>query len=141
MVVSRGANCIAQDDTNILSVSSGRKKIEVNYLDMLCVEEDDELLNVNTSGDVVLNYSVSSRPEEKFTFDVISYIAGYISRKIMRTIKCKHCSLECIDSNKDAWSTTLLGIKNKGGLTRPSADVISLCEAAETVFLTQTSLI
>jgi len=55
MVVSGGANCIAQDDTDILSVSSGRKKIEENYLDMLCVEEDDELLNVNTSGYAVLN--------------------------------------------------------------------------------------
>lgn len=46
MVVSGGANCIAQDGTNILTVNSSRKKIEENYLDMLCVE-DDELLNDN----------------------------------------------------------------------------------------------
>ncbi|KAF0712065.1 Transposable element P transposase, partial [Aphis craccivora] len=136
MVASEGANCIAQDVTNILTVSSGRKKIEKNYLDMLCVEEDDELLNDNASGDIILNYSMDIRVEERFTSDIISYIAGYISRKILRTIKCKHCSLECIDSNKDVWSTTLLGIKNKGGLTRPSTDIISLCKAAETVFNT-----
>lgn len=86
-------------------------------------------------GDVILNYSMGSGAEEKFTFDVISYIAG-ISRKIVRTIKCKPCSLECVDSNKDVWSTILLGIKNKGSLTRPPTDVISLCKAAETVLNT-----
>lgn len=53
MSVSSNANCAPQDSTSILFVSSGKKIIKENFLDILCVEEEQSFADDNEQDDAV----------------------------------------------------------------------------------------
>jgi len=49
-------------------------------------------------------------------------------KKILCVLKCNVCAAELIGTNS---RHKLIDIKNRGGLTKPSIDVVTLCEIAE----------
>lgn len=119
------ANCLAQDSTSILKISSLKKKSPTEdqdaVLDLLCaagsqhiVEDDDELLTVYQNSNYIK--------------DVVGYIAGFVVRSILKRIQCEVCAKE-IKSHKT--NSLLLNKKNRGGLTMANADVVSICQVAE----------
>jgi len=118
------ANSMALDDTSILRVSSTKNKTDNSQselLDLLCsagtdMEEDDNIITLYRHGE--------------FIDDIVSYIAGFVVRKMTRVLLCEICLKELI-SDKSA--SMLLNRKNRGGLIKPNNDVTSLCKIAEKV--------
>ncbi|KAF0713509.1 Transposable element P transposase [Aphis craccivora] len=105
LTVSSEADCSPQDATNILSVSK----------EMPNLIGDENLQEI---------------PQYK-TF-AIEHISGFILKKILCVLKCNVCAAELIDTNS---RHKLSDIKNRGGLTKPSIDVVTLCEIAEKIFI------
>jgi len=87
-------------------------------LDLLCADDSDE----DMIEDDFTEYSI----------DVLEYISGFIVKKVLSKMKCIMCSDAIQDDNRT--SINLLDIKNRGGLKKPSKDVISLCKIGELVF-------
>jgi len=119
------ANCLAQDSTSILKISSLKKKLPTEdqdvVLDLLCaagsehiLENEDELLTVYQNSNYIN--------------DVIGYIAGFVVRCILKRIQCQVCANE-IKSQET--NSLLLNKKNRGGLTMANADVVNKCQIAE----------
>lgn len=83
----------------------------------------------------MLDLSKISNTGNKFSHVIISYITEYIiARKIIKIINCKDCSVACVSSNIDNWSNSLLGVKNKRGLTRPSHVLFSYAKLLKQFF-------
>lgn len=120
--ISENANCSAQDDTSILHVSSNKKKMVENFHDVLCVEEesfvdkdeDNELEDINV-----------------YKEDVTEHISGFAVKQIKKIINCHICCNALEDSTRQY---TLIDIKNRGGLIKPSIDVTRICKIAEKIF-------
>ncbi|KAL4103426.1 hypothetical protein QTP88_018803 [Uroleucon formosanum] len=75
---SSSANCMALDDTTILTVSSSNIKVkdtQSELLDLLCVAGSDDLENDNL---------VSVYQHSNFINDVVACIAGFVVRKIKK---------------------------------------------------------
>jgi len=91
IMTSSGANCLPQDTTTILFVSSNIKKqneIENEYIDMLCAQSDDDVSNYD---DLLLNTL-----QYTITRDVVEYIAGFIVRKIKKIINCNYVKVNSL---------------------------------------------
>lgn len=78
---------------------------------------EDEIDEVNT---VLLT---------EYAADIVTYIAGYVERHLIKRIRCEHClngisKLNIIDNE-------LIRIKNRGGLTVPRVDIVKICKIAE----------
>jgi len=85
------ANCLAQDCTSILKVSSMKKKSPSEdqdvVLDLLCaagsehiLDDEDELLTIYQNSNYIR--------------DVVAYIAGFVVRSILKSIQCEVCAKE-----------------------------------------------
>lgn len=124
------ANCLAQDSTSILNVSS-KTEIVSKSLDQLYEEEDiasDNLEEFNVHYANLLNCM--------YICDVIEYIAGFVSRKLIKTLNCNECARALISSDS---LCMLLNRKNRGGLCKASKDVINICITAETIIKSETN--
>jgi len=128
IMTSSGANCIAMNLTKILSVTSRTKQKPDNlnvYVDMLCAEVTDDDLNLTT-------YIEGTTTQQTVVDDIVEYIAGFIVRKLEKKIISDDCIRSLTRTHSEVGS--LLNIKNRGGLRKPSVDVIHLCQVAERVF-------
>lgn len=79
---------MALDDTTILRVSSSNIKVkdtQSELVDLLCVAGIDNLENNNL---------LSVYQHSNFINDVVAYIAGFVVRKIKKTILCDICAVE-----------------------------------------------
>ncbi|KAL4126951.1 hypothetical protein QTP88_011149 [Uroleucon formosanum] len=112
---SSSANCMALDDTTILTVSSSNIKVkdtQSELLDLLCVAGTDDLENDNL---------LSVYQHSNFINDVVACIAGFVVRKIKnKTILCDTCAVEI---EVGSLESKLLDRKNRGGLIKPSHDM------------------
>lgn len=79
----------------------------------------NELLNNNEG------LSVSSQ-------QIVGYIAGWVARSLIKTIKCETCVSELITVKKLSFHK-LITIKDMGGLCYPSYDTFIICAKAETI--------
>lgn len=120
LVSPETANCLALDDTSILNVSSKLKP--VNPLDSL-VEDDEISIDPNEITDAF--YSISNT---LYLSDVIEYISGFIAKKLTLKINCDIC---CLSLRADHSASRLLNRKNRGGLFKPSKDVVKICTTGE----------
>lgn len=79
---------------------------------------------------------IIDQTELQYTHNVIEYIAGFVARKLKKKILCNECVLVIISSESIDQSspTSLLCVKNKGGLIKPSEDVVNICKVAESTF-------
>jgi len=70
-----------------------------------------------------------------FTENVVVYIAGYVVRSLLKKIKCETCqlALQSTDLFEDTFRNdfALVCQKDRGGLIRPSSDVVAVCKSAE----------
>lgn len=65
--------------------------------------------------------------------NVVAYIAGFVVKKIKKIIFCNECQIILEESRASLDDTyfNLLKQKNRGGLLRPSSDVIKICMVVE----------
>ena len=63
----------------------------------------------------------------------ISYIAGYVVKMVMKHILCFHCS-QALGSKNQAYTSSFLKLKDRGGLIKPSRSVVIVCEETEKSF-------
>lgn len=68
--------------------------------------------------------------------DIIEYIAGFISKRMMRLINCNICAKSLTSANI---ASALLIRKNRGGLCKPSSDVVKICIMAKSVIKTMSN--
>lgn len=61
---------------------------------------------------------------------IVTYIAGFVSRSIQKNIKCENCRAALI-GNRLNFLNSLISQKTHDGLIYPSADVIKICVKAE----------
>lgn len=119
------ANCLAQDDTSILKFSSSKLSRQADEL-------YSEEYHHDFSDDVI--------PENCSTYicNVVEYIAGFVARRLVRSIGCKICA-ESLITSTDLYSALLLDRKNRGGLIKPHPSVTTICKVAEVIFRTSTN--
>ena len=66
----------------------------------------------------------------EYKHGVIPYIAGYAAKMTAKVAKCNTC-VASLGSKAEATASTFLKMKDKGGLMKPSASVVHICEVAE----------
>ncbi|CAF2140627.1 unnamed protein product, partial [Rotaria magnacalcarata] len=111
---SNAANSLALDSTSILNVSSGKPDmIKINSLNDKELDADTEMPPHDPS-----NLSM-------YTNDIVSYIAGFVTKKLLKTIDCSECEA-AIHEKGPLSSSMLLNRKNSGGLIIASNDVIKI---------------
>lgn len=119
-------NCLAQDDTSILSVTSqvtncyNQSEIFVNG-QILFSDSDNHKDSLNLE---VLE------PISDTVVDIVEYIAGFVARKVLKTIECDICEKVIVDENE---ASLLINFKDRGGLTKPSEDVKKICFKSEQI--------
>ncbi|KAL4085145.1 hypothetical protein QTP88_027437 [Uroleucon formosanum] len=105
---SSSANCMALDDTTILTVSSSNIKVkdtQSELLDLLCVAGTDDLENDNL---------VSVYQHSNFINDVVACIAGFVVRKIKKKqfySTVDHLKVQT--SNPEAYRTLVHYLRNE----------------------------
>ncbi|KAL4136371.1 hypothetical protein QTP88_007919 [Uroleucon formosanum] len=113
---------MALDDTTILTVSSSNIKVkdtQSELLDLLCVAGTDDLEYDNL---------LSVYQHSNFINDVVACFAGFVVRKIKnKTILCDTCAVEIEVGSSES---KLLDRKNRGGLIKPSHDVVQIFQTS-----------
>lgn len=64
------------------------------------------------------------------SLQIIIYIAGFVTYKLQNIVKCESC-LDALVGEKENFLNSLIEMKNRGGLTYPSKDVIQICKITE----------
>lgn len=68
-----------------------------------------------------------------FAEEIVVYIAGFIAKKLGSLIKCERC-VGTLYGTQENLMGSLLSLKDRGGLTYPSKDVIYVCKETEVDF-------
>lgn len=74
-----------------------------------------------------------SRPLDDFSGHVCIYIAGYLARKIVKTVKCCLCQVLVIGDKQD-FLFSIINVKDRGGLTYPSQGLIKIIKNCKKVY-------
>ena len=127
-------NCTARDDTVILSTADIMPSGQTNQPALGRKYDFTHAMNDIPDHDYCL-YSQSDR-YSPYIATIVTYIAGFVAKKLLETITCKACA--------NALYTTmppdiekrfiLLKLKDKSGLTYPSNDVLKVTEISVRVF-------
>ena len=77
-----------------------------------------------------IHYASASLSE--FNCNVVSYIAGFVVRRLLNIIKCVNC-MEALVQHPTTTSPDLhlINLGDNGGLIYPPKDVVAVCKAAE----------
>lgn len=117
---SISSNVIGQDETVALDVFSS-KKSAIQYLEKkydLVDDFEDEFESLDPT-------------LTEFQDSAITYIAGFVKRKLQSEVKCLLCT-EVINSTPSSISyNSLISRKDRGGLMYPSDDLIKICQVTE----------
>lgn len=117
---SKFGNAVELDNTHILYCSSSNHKLVIEDTINIPLEEEDfvmpQTLHLTT-----------------FVEDVVSYIAGFVAKKLIKKITCQHCVDVLV--GEECFSN-LQKRKTWGKLTNASNYLISVCKVAEKVFRT-----
>lgn len=124
-------NCTAQDNTIILPTAA------------------QDCVNNNQETSAGRKYDVSQKMQEtpdhdyckyspsdclsSFTATIFTYIAGFVAKKVIKTIKCKVCANALYTTEPPNYDQrfVLIKLRDNGGLTYPSSDVLKLAELTE----------
>ena len=112
-------NCLMQDDTEVMILPP---KIPVTEI----LEEDEE----DDISDVIKD---SLETKSEYRQNVLVYIAGYIQRRVSKTMQCTSCQL-LLSNMRISVSSGLIETKDRGGLIRPSADIVRLINIVDSIF-------
>lgn len=111
-IKSINGNCIAQDQTNILTVTSTKTKLEIT--DIHLNRRNDEIYRILDEMQLSLPLELN-----EYTENVISYISGYVIRMIQRQLHCPICLASLYayhEDSKDDNSLKLINRKSRGTL-------------------------
>ncbi|XP_044760863.1 uncharacterized protein LOC123318311 [Coccinella septempunctata] len=132
-------NCDILDNTKMLTSSTSIAKrnvsTELDLGDMAIIEKYGIDYNELVIEDDEFMYIVDILPSlSLLNENVVVHIAGYVVRSIYKQIKCT----ECLDSleeshykSNDRQQFMLLHRKDRGGLIKPSKDIIQVCMYTE----------
>jgi DNA transposase THAP9 len=116
----QNGNCLF-DNVEILHVSSRKDNLKcpIGNPDMLqsTIEFDHDYVSTC--------FALSTFVEE-----VVSYISGFVSHKLMSIIDCPICKEQLLGESMPLLSK----LKNRGPFVIPSKDVISICKVSERIF-------
>ena len=122
---SQYANCVAMDSTIILHVSSsirgGSSGLITNDIKLNEVFDHDYCNSPLYCNNIAIN-------------DIVSYIAGFVVRKVKKIIHCHTCSTLLTLGSPDGSTLMLMKQKDRGNLTKPVTDIGEICQLAEQVF-------
>ena len=128
IIGSKYANCEAFDSNSVGSVFSlkwNKHSSPIEEVDFSQDFEEEDIKHILEGNNSVYKEAI------------LSYIAGYIIRRILKRISCSICSSALVNSfslQDHSYSKShrsLINIKNRGGLISPSDDVfhiLSICE-------------
>lgn len=121
-------NCIAQDQTNILTVSSTNKKNEITDVHLNRISENADAEDLEQKIKIFLPACL-----DEFAENVIAYIAGFVIRMVERKVRCSLCREALRFGEADECDTTLKLIvrKSRGGLVLPSLSLREVCKVVE----------
>lgn len=130
-------NCIPLDHVSILNYHRTQDAVAVINQSSDkegLFNESESSENTYSSFSVELDHNyIPSTTLTEYSTDVVFYMAGFVVRKLKNTLKCEICIESLYSSDEVVQVTTLLSIKNKGGLITPSYDVFKICEATERI--------
>jgi len=124
------ANCLAQDATSILNFTVNSQQTTTSD----CFSAFDHNTDTEVEDDEIYYKYIqhfSNVVNSLYTTNVVEYISGFVSRKLIRQINCEICARELTTDNISI--SSLLTRKNRGLLTKPSSNVVKICIAAEGV--------
>lgn len=119
IVGSEFGNCSILDNTKMLTVNSC---VEEKQIDDTCQPEVHLLDH---------DYFESYMNISKYVGDTSQYIAGFVIKKILKSITCSMCQASLITNNSNYNRSTLISIKNRGSLIFPSRSVVLVCQETE----------
>ena len=67
----------------------------------------------------------------EFSSNVVTYVAGYVSRKLCTKLKCVGCKSCLLSTDHVVTNSKLLTRKNNGGLVVPSESTVTVCCVTE----------
>lgn len=123
-------NCIPLENISILNVSSANKSI--NIINATTTENSTRkwLHILDTENIDDHTYCIPFPWMTEYKNEVIRYIAGYILRKLMKTLHCTEC-VNALKEQHTCTSNSLINIKSRGFLLHPSKDLVYICKQAE----------
>ncbi|RVE47898.1 hypothetical protein evm_007412 [Chilo suppressalis] len=135
-------NCVPLEDIYVLPCSSAIEKINSSVLrsndeelytlegqNLSGKENDDSLLHENVE---VLATMLNRESVKKTINLIIGYISGWVSIKLVKSLKCYMCT-SCLLSDTKLWFHKLIIPKHMGGLCFSSQDVFQICLKSEAV--------
>ena len=134
-------NCTALDSCPLLRIRDNLDALQRDTdvdIDSISYLRQSDGLNVDVSF-VDHDYLPAFNSLSKFVENVVVYIAGYVVRTLTRKIHCEPCRV-ALYSPDDACGAyfALVQQKDRGGLVKPSTDVIAVCKSAEHCIRQQT---
>jgi DNA transposase THAP9 len=103
----------------------------------------DVNLECENDGPVVLSNgyeltAISACKLSQFVKDVCEYIAGFVVKRLINQLKCDVCR-QLLVALPDDKTGPFLELRDKGGLLKPSADVVSVVHTTEKLFRMMTA--
>ena len=127
-------NCTAQDETKILSsadVITSDQQVQTEQIS----RKYDFTQSMNEAPDH--DYCMFSQADcySPYTGTIVTYISGFVAKKLLRTTVCKTCANALYTTTPPHHDRRfiLIELKDKGGLTYPSSDVLKVTETTERV--------
>lgn len=91
---------------------------------------------VNISDNLFNNLVLFNKNNSLSINSIVTYIAGYVTKKLNSLIKCDLCCKALFATNHGSIKYNFLKVKSNGRLLFPSDDVIEVCLICEKVFKT-----
>lgn len=137
-------NCIPLNQINILNCSNLNKKPEdlinnscsfsSNFLEHPSEDKNTDCGNIDNDHDYLFENNILSQYSE----EVVTYIAGFVSRKLSRSLACESC-VGALFGVKENLMSSLIKVKDRGALTYRSDGVIKICIVCEKMFRRESS--
>lgn len=131
IMTSDSANCLIIDTTNIINVSNSTN-VYLNSINISHNDENSDSLNLSKTISEDHCYATGTYKQlSEYVKDVAGHIAGFIFKKLEQGLKCEACISFLSDCS---FVSMLSSRKNRGGLKKPSNDMVTLCKVAEQTF-------
>jgi hypothetical protein len=85
----------------------------------------------NNEGNISNYLHVSRYCLSEYCNNIIVYVSGYVVKKLLRKVNCPDCALSLVEENEVLEHSLFLSQRDKGGLKKPSKDVVSVCTFTE----------
>lgn len=133
-IEGKNGNCEKQDPTDILSVIGDSCNVngkEITISNAALIKKYDLAEETHSNEDYSDSPNISTISEYKQA--AISYIAGYVAKKVQKSTICPECSM-ALGSESAESASSFLTLKDRGNLFKASPSVITVCQETEKCF-------